>query len=1701
MSAYAIRRAVDADQADVTDLDVPDAATRKRYFGRGLLGAVIETSVLALTATDSERPERVLGFAAFDDKPPTQELSERNEAFRTYLFNRFELPRASTWLYLSSFAQKHTGNGHARGGAMLKHLLHAAFSTLQSKRRVLLVLPLSVEIENEATGFHKFFERVPQRETSITTGAAAFLGDLDTFESYAVYQAQSRDFHAALHVRRARVEDHDDLEPILRKQSESLSRQFGDYFLAELIKDQDEHNVCLVAQSGANEGRAVGLLALSDEIEVSTLQASFELEPYNNLGTNDLASGHTSALRPPQIIIAGPPASGKGTQCELLVDEFGVVHLSTGDMLRTAIQAHSPLGLQAQTFMDKGELVPDELIIDVILERLQEADCRTHGWLLDGFPRTAKQAHALTQCGILPDLLIVLDVPDDEVVKRISGRRVDPDTGKTYHLEFNPPPAQDEALRGRLIQRSDDTEATVRTRLGKYHENCDAVVDAFRGEDTKTTVLTVVGTQPKQVIADEAFETLHSIKNAQKFQYLVQKKHIAPPRMIITGPPAGGKGTQCELLVDQFNVVHLSTGDMLRASIQAGAPLGMQAKGYMDKGELVPDELIIDLILARLQEPDCQSRGWLLDGFPRTATQASVMLAQGIVPDVVLVLDVPDEEVIQRISGRRVDLTTGKTYHLTFNPPPPEVRDRVIQRSDDNEETIRNRLDKFHENCDTVLSTFATYDAANVQIVRCDGLLSKTVISQSFTQPIYQRMLDAEATLAVAVASEGLGSADQATGNPWKRVEDEQARNNCFAITLFSLDDRLDSVGALDLLVHAFAAFPDKAFCLLTLPTNAPEPSFLGLFTLVPPQATSTFSHVLYVLHRDAIAFFHPTSSDGNDVLTPLELTVTRYVGGTQDAAVQPLLQGVEPFVKASVQQGLALAGEELDIELEENPKHVTFLVYANHTSAVGLVTLVRDHEVTSRLRHHFELESLLLMTHHRTKDQAIVKQFVLNPVLYAASRYVLQEITRLFRKTCLFYPVDITPKGKGKGSPVVHEFVLAPPRRSIAISADEVAQYPEDVNKIEQTARFDEFALFVLSKKVLSEPKLVVNQRLVIVGASDAALTCLQRLLSVPYLRFTNITLISPQGLAFAEALTPEPLVKPSPDAVDPLDFARKSLYTRTEIDQFSLRTHIRVVESRVVQLDRVARAVVLQDGSCLPYDYLAMTTGLQDGTFTALGRFPSFDGESYASPKVPERVVALGDVKTARWLHKRLEIESEEAANQRIAVYGSSFFALQVIHGLLARGVDGSRIVHLSPARDSVFEDTQIRSEVDKELTKRGVIVQYNTKVTSLVVHEGTQTLEGVQTMPTVSVHTPGDVITGPGHHHPHHPAPTPASTATLVPCGWLLCCQHNDADYDVFRAINESGLVYDGRLVVNGLMRTTDPSILAAGSLCRFSRRFIHAKLHEHYNAKECGELLAASLLQLLDPFASALTHDDHQGARKTLSTSASAPSLGGTGSPTANGQVVPPPEMRLPVIRTTVVPGGKTYVQISIPSLINTLSLQVLPTRASQSVSPRYTSLLFDDFGVLNRLEYLGDERVEVNNLQCVVGLHESYLNSAIASFANAYVDDWIAFFHQKWASALYHDRFHEFCLRLNSLLKKDDGIRQLVEDISKFFAETGDVKSTTAMAQVRVGRGGDALVPSTKRLIESQLLEFLSANRDVLAMYLLPRASSSSQKKR
>ena len=199
-------------------------------------------------------------------------------------------------------------------------------------------------------------------------------------------------------------------------------------------------------------------------------------------------------------------------------------------------------------------------------------------------------------------------------------------------------------------------------------------------------------------------------------------------RIILLGAPGAGKGTQAQYICEQYGIPQISTGDMLRAAVKAQSELGKKVEKVMVSGGLVTDEIIIALVKARIEEEDCKD-GFLFDGFPRTIPQASALLESNILIDVVLEIDVQDDEIVKRLSGRRVHLDSGRVYHIVYNPPKNEGFDDVsgeelIQREDDQEETVRNRLKVYHQQTKPLVEYYTQLSSldSNIRVIKINGL-------------------------------------------------------------------------------------------------------------------------------------------------------------------------------------------------------------------------------------------------------------------------------------------------------------------------------------------------------------------------------------------------------------------------------------------------------------------------------------------------------------------------------------------------------------------------------------------------------------------------------------------------------------------------------------------------------------------------------------------------------------------------------------------------------------------------------------------------------------------------------------------------------------------------------------------------------------------------------------------------------------------
>jgi len=354
--------------------------------------------------------------------------------------------------------------------------------------------------------------------------------------------------------------------------------------------------------------------------------------------------------------------------------------------------------------MEKGQLVPDDLIIDIVYSRMQEADCMEKGFLLDGFPRTQAQAEAMVAKGIQVDAFVFLEVADDLLVERACGRRMDPETGKIYHIKYNPAP--DEEIAARLTQRADDTEESMAVRLATFHKHMNSVLHSF-----KDKLFKVNGNKDKQMIF---YDIKTMLDQLQKFCVV-----------FVLGGPGSGKGTQCANMVRDYGYIHLSAGDLLRAERNSGSEQADLINSYIKEGKIVPVEITVGLIKKAME--DSGGRKFLIDGFPRNIDNLEgwfrVMPDDEVTVQMVLFFDCPEDTMTERLLNR------GKTSG----------------RIDDNMEAIRKRFRTFYNESMPVVAMFKKYGIVRIisSIPPPDVVYSqvKQLLDGMRLVPTYQRTL------------------------------------------------------------------------------------------------------------------------------------------------------------------------------------------------------------------------------------------------------------------------------------------------------------------------------------------------------------------------------------------------------------------------------------------------------------------------------------------------------------------------------------------------------------------------------------------------------------------------------------------------------------------------------------------------------------------------------------------------------------------------------------------------------------------------------------------------------------------------------------------------------------------------------------------------------------------------------------------------
>lgn len=429
------------------------------------------------------------------------------------------------------------------------------------------------------------------------------------------------------------------------------------------------------------------------------------------------------------IALLGPSGAGKGTHTRELCLRFDMQPLSTGDLLRENLEKGTLFGQMAQRYMDAGELVPDEVVDGILAEGLCAAG-RNANILLDGFPRRREQAEFLDEIfkreGRELDGVVYLHVPENEIVHRLTGRLICCKCHEPYHKTDRPParPGVCDMCGGEVKKRVDESAEMALKRFRVFQRHIGPVLEYYQRQGK---LQIVDAARPVPVVRDElilAFDSVYigaaTPATREDVARLIRAREIpALPKtttlnLVLLGAPGSGKGTQADRLAEEFSLRHIASGDLFRENLKNNTKLGEMARSYMNRGELVPDDITEAMVEERLSRPDA-SEGFILDGFPRTLPQASALseilrhLHHSL--SAVVYLRVPDQAIIERLCGRLICSSCQTPYHNNFHPPQvagvcDKCGGKLYQREDDKPETVRARLRTFHKQTEPLIDRY-----------------------------------------------------------------------------------------------------------------------------------------------------------------------------------------------------------------------------------------------------------------------------------------------------------------------------------------------------------------------------------------------------------------------------------------------------------------------------------------------------------------------------------------------------------------------------------------------------------------------------------------------------------------------------------------------------------------------------------------------------------------------------------------------------------------------------------------------------------------------------------------------------------------------------------------------------------------------------------------------------------------------------------
>ncbi|XP_039730298.1 cilia- and flagella-associated protein 61 isoform X6 [Pteropus medius] len=761
-----------------------------------------------------------------------------------------------------------------------------------------------------------------------------------------------------------------------------------------------------------------------------------------------------------------------------------------------------------------------------------------------------------------------------------------------------------------------------------------------------------------------------------------------------------------------------------------------------------------------------------------------------------------------------------------------------------------------------------------------------------------------------------------------------------FCIQLFCIDEKHEA-RSLDFMNFVFSLFPDKNFCIISLPHLTPEFVLIQNFVKIVPFNNCTLEQDLYVFHRAGLL-----------------KTINIRLANLSDTP------GVENLVSTLMLKTSILEDLKQYNEARRDPDGTPLQAFvADVAEQIVGIAVIRNEMDIEYIRSHYNIEDFIYFSHHQREEHGHLYHFALNPIFRHYTKFFLKEILRLGYKSCLYYP--IYPEFRESKFQIsyahsltsaLHYLVPVRPRRQIVYPLEKLG-----INAPSKAVSKDllSYALNHTNRKLTLEPKITVNARIVVVGASNVGISFLETLVFCSHLKFSNLTLISTHGLPGKKLLGTE----------QRKFLASDHCFNDKDHALMSLCSWVNVVVGRMTAIDRAAKHVVVSQEGIVLYDHLILCTGQQYQVPCPTGadisqhltnkEIPKSSKQRYTG-KVPCNHFILNDeedcFKAVAWLRSNSII-----IGGNVIVYGDTIDTYTTVEALLNLGVRGSYIHLVLPPPTSTItciNNYTVERAVERALQAAGVTVYREALLA--------QWNEGQNPDPI------------------HSASFTTPTKPFKLPCSAFFSFSEKNVDYETFKAINDACLVYDGRLVIDTNFHTNDIAIRAAGSLTKFSNRYYSNEwTHSNFNSKEIGFQLAAAMLSLFDPTLEPVTEP-----------------------PADLDRLIP--MYKGAKIKGGILPGSYHYLHIAKPAIPTPLEVQMAqPDFGSEIVTGSakngtYFRIHINKYKMVEAITCLSKEAFPTSNYIRLFGQHEQVLNNLCARYEDRLITDLYRWCHCRMA---------------------------------------------------------------------------------------------------